>query len=53
MNGGSVRKGKPHELNKAKATWRYECMQFVLRALRINPFNECCAYSVVIIANAS
>ena len=26
MNGGSVRKGKPHELNKAKATWRNECI---------------------------
>ena len=45
MNGGSVRKGKPHELNKAKATWLYECMQFVLSALTINPFNECFAYN--------
>ena len=33
MNGGSERKGKPHNVSKAKSTWRYECMQFVLWAL--------------------
>ena len=26
MNGGSVRKGKPHESSKAKLTWRNECI---------------------------
>ena len=33
MNDGSVRKGKPDNSGKAKSTWRYECMQFVLGAL--------------------
>ena len=45
MNGGSVRKGKPHEYNKAKATWRYECMQFVLWVFKTNPFSWCWSYN--------
>ena len=43
MNGGSVRKGKPHESSKAKLTWRNECISLCFGHLQ--KFYQSCAYN--------